>query len=485
MLSFLRKTLIAFLVLYTSLGSLPYAKADGLWNEAKNYTASLQDAAKVAAAAVSAAAGVLAAAKQDLANAQAAFAAANAAAATTAATISAMETAAAAVAAAEAALAAATTAAAVAAAIAAAATAGTLIGQGADWLISYCWDPVCDVTSVSVGNGPIYVPATPDEVDALVPQLVFIATGQEMSIDDFYAAGDAGVQSLQFLREEAHMFLGFARGAAAYTAGRDQEVLNASTDLEQELNTLPKTILAFSNILETTSLQSPVEIFQESRVQFDNAMQKAVESLDHNKPDYESTLELLMGASNSFHSAQDKVSSIDYLPLSGPGGAFKNLTLDSYQQFISKCATVGEGCLPPEEIGLVTKLMQASGVYSPTVPDYGVEIAKWDAFFGDNSKEIALFGSSGELSLAEVLSKSVTDLTPDGGPWLGADLEQSPLTISARKSLGVFADGMGGGCSLVTTQHVSNYGWLILVGIFASCLGALGYRRRIRYRKSH
>ncbi|MFO1518616.1 MAG: hypothetical protein U1F57_02960 [bacterium] len=484
----IRKAVATALILYTSLGSVATSKADGLWNEAKSYTAYLADAAKTAAAAVATAAAALAAAKQDLATAQAAFAAANAAAATTAETVAAMESAAAAVTAAEATLATATTVSGVAAAVLAGATAGTLIGQGADWLISWCWDPVCDVSAMNVGNGPIYVPATDDEVNQLIPELVSIGSGQTMTVDDFHAAGDMGDKSLQFLSQEVRMFIGFARGAAAYSAGRDQEVLNAVSDLKTELNTFPSNLVAFSDVLQNTALQSPVDGIGQAGSNLEVAVEKAYQAFEKERSlpgaDQNKITEaenLLQQGIQSFQSAQQKIEAINYPALVGQNAAFPNLTLDRFNKFISDCGTEGKACLPPEEVDLVSRLMKASGVYSPSTPDYGVEIAKWDAFFGDNSHEIALFGSSGSLNLAELLRKSATELTPQGGSWLGIDLEQSPLTIAARKTIpGNPFDGMSssGGCSLNAGNPVSARGLTLLFGIFMSVLGFFLYRHK-------
>jgi len=444
----------AALVLLTTVGPVTRSWAGDAWENGKAYTAMLADAAKAAAAAVGAAAGALGAAKADLAAAQAAAAAANAAAETSAATIGAMEASGAAVAAAEATLAAATTAAAAAAAIVAGATLGTLAGQGLRGLWSLCFDPVCDLTAMSIGGGPIYFPATDAEVDGLIPELVTTTTGLNLTISDFEAAGDGGLKSLAFIKGGIHMFLGASRAAAAATAGRNDEVLDvAIPELQNELTQFPGTITDFAQVLRNTSLQSPVEGLNQAHSEFESAVSNAIEvaGKELSPEAYNEFISQLEIVENQFAAAQKEVGSVNYPPLVGENGAFQNLTVDRFQRFIDDCKTKGADALPPEEVSMADQLLHAAGTYFPEASSFGPGIAQYDAGgdngLNDNSHEVALFGDSGTLDIATLLDKSVSELSKVGA-WLDISLDDSGLAKEIRGKSSSEAPSAGG-CSLV------------------------------------
>jgi hypothetical protein len=153
------------------------AAADPAWEDTKAYTAFLKDkAASVAKEAVAVAAAALAAATQDVVRAKANVTAANTAA-TSAAALAALAKAEAALVSAEAILAGTKTVAAGAAAVVGGAVIGTAIGQGLRAWWDFCLDPVCSATAINIGPGPIYIPPTTGELQALIPTLDSIALG--------------------------------------------------------------------------------------------------------------------------------------------------------------------------------------------------------------------------------------------------------------------------------------------------------------------
>ena len=409
-------------------GGPPKALADeGLWNTTKSYTGALKDAAEVAAAAVAAAAAA------DVAAAQAAVAAAAGNPATTAATLAALASAEAALATATTALAVATKAATIAAAILAAATVGTLIGQGVNFGWSWCWDPHCDLTVVNTAD-IIYRPATTQEVDALIPELIFMGTGMEMSKADFEAAGASGMQAWDFMARGAKMFIDVTRGAAAFSNGHDAEVAVAINNFQTELKEYAVTINTFASTLENTSLLNPTTSVQNQRERFDVALQTALETLDSKSSGYEEARSQLMQAAKSYAAGQTKLEQASFPPLVGSKGAFPDFTLSKFKAFLADCAERGAPCLPPAEITIADRLLSAAGVHSPTQTSLGPAIAKWDAEGDIGGKEAAMFGSSGVLNLAQLLQKSTATSVAANGPWLNIDLNQSPITqgIAAR-----------------------------------------------------
>ncbi len=447
--SIIQKTLGAVLALFLSVGSVSTSWASAYWRGGGDLTAIAAEKAKeAAAAAVAVAAAWVARETAALATAQRALTAARAAAFGIPAAAAAVAKATAAVAAAEAALAAATAAAADLALGVGVLAAGTLVGQGIDYFIDWCWDPVCDLTALNT-NGPIYNgPATDEEINRLIPEMLSIVGVQNLIVSDL------DPQSYQFLSQEIRMGLGFTRGAAAYTAGRSDEVARALKDLQQELNTFPDTIKNFVEAYQGKTFHSPVPELVRAYDDFSAAIEEARLALmnERSKPGADTAkideaLQELASANGHFQQVREDASTFEDLPLVGPDGAFPSLTLDDYKQFMSDCATKGKDCLPSEEIALVKSLVEAAGVYSPSTPDgdFGDKIAEWDAFFHDNSLDYPLFDTDG-LTPLEVLSNSAT-VKSDNGSWLGIDLNESPL-MEWLRGLDTQIPGTGG-CSLI------------------------------------
>ncbi|MCE9624418.1 MAG: hypothetical protein K8R69_03030 [Deltaproteobacteria bacterium] len=488
--SFARRVLAGSLACSLFIGALPKARADdSLWETTKDYTMTVAKAGGATAAAVlTAAKAALDLAKANLDQAKAALDLAKAGGsiivigeATTAVGL-----AEAAVAAAVAAYGAAVTAAGVAAAVIAGATIGTGLGQGANWVLSWCWDPVCDLTPMQPGDGPIYYSASQEEVDRLIPQVVFLATGQEFEIPD------RDSPSYRLISQQIHLFLGLSRGAAAYTEGRADEVMQASNDLKEELRTLPNTILEFSDALQETKLVNPLTDLGAQREKFESAIQTAILALKEgrNRPDVNpEEVDITIGHLNDslqyFREAYKAVQDVQDLTLVGEGGLLKGNRLADYDQFLSDCDKQGKACLPKLETDIVNFLMDASGVYSPTVSDYGVEIAAWDAHFGHNDLERSIherFEAQGGMTVADVLRTSVLERSTKGY-WMNSDFEQSPLTIWARAMLakgGNQEDSGKGGCSLVAgLDEIPNGANALPFLLFA----VAGLITRLRFRK--
>ncbi|MCX6020679.1 MAG: hypothetical protein NTZ05_02910, partial [Chloroflexi bacterium] len=142
-------------------------------------------------------------------------------------------------------------------------------------------------------------------------------------------------------------------------------------------------------------------------------------------------------AAKSFTAAQQAVAEAQFPPLVGPQGAFRDLTLPRFQQFLADCSTKGAGCLPPEEVAVVERLLRAAGVSFTGTATVGTMIAQFDAEGGDiGGREGALFAPAGVLNLAELLHRSVQNSVASNGPWLKINLDDSPVVITSRTRVG-------------------------------------------------
>jgi hypothetical protein len=412
------------------------------WNDGTAYTGMLADETwKVAAAALGTAKAAVDAAKRDLANAQAALEAAKAAARTGGAA-AAVFTAAGAVANATAVLAAAEAAAVTAATVAGGAAIGTLLGQGARGLLSFCWDPICSATSLAT-PGSIYAPMTPDQIVPLVPVL---ASGMGLTDLDFATSGAAGAVSQQFITEGASIFIGAARGAAAASANSRGEVLLAFTDLNNQLADYRATIESFSTVLATTALMSPVSDLQTERTAFDAAAALARSVCSPAGGDDCASLDAaLTEAANFFQSGQTSAESVSYPSLvGGTNPVFNDLTISAFDDFIQNTALFGESALPKDEIYLADTLLTEAGVFFPGMASVGPLLAQYDAT-ADVGEERALFDPlTGRLSISDLLLRSSTTLS-SSGRWLDINLAESSLVIpepSTNVLLGIGITGI-------------------------------------------
>lgn len=406
----------------------PRAFADWeAWEDGRAYTKMLKKAALDAAKeAVALAAAVVAAAAADLAAAQAAVAAAGGTGvATTAATLARLAAAEAALAAATATLAAAKAAAAAAAAAVAGAAIGTYAGQGLRGIWSWCWDPVCDLTATKP-DGPIYVQATDDEIDALIEDLVSANGFKDI---DF----KANPVAKEFLAMGIGQFLNAARGAAAATDHRPAEVHAAMCDMQADMYTYRDVTEAFAGVLATTSFEDPSADLAAARADFDAAVAEVMEVCNpEDGDDCEAIEAYLNDATASFQSAQDEIATFDFPTLVGKDNSvFPDLSLAEFHEFMEDCAAKGESCLPQAEIDLVNALAEAAGTYSPSQPSLGVPIAEYDAMGDTGGRESALFDpDTGLINLAELLEGAATELSGSGSMF-NIDLAASPLAAEA------------------------------------------------------
>ena len=457
-------TLVVFLLMFSSA-----VKADLQWRCAKNYTATLADGAANAAEAVVDTLQKVQDAKEYVENARLAVDGTRVtlgAAGTTGAVAATLQGATAVVETAEAGVAIAETAGAATVAVAVGATAGTLIGQGVNWLVSICWDPVCSIQSDTPDATSIYSgAATDEEVQSLIPNLVLQATGQTITIDDFTNAGESGETSLQFLSEGIRLFLGLARGAAAAADGRTDETLSAVTDLEAALAAFPATISDFATALQEATLESPVAALQSANDTYNGDELQVNET---NGITELADLDLRTAFIDGFDTVGDSLdaaivsaTSATYSPLITSGdtqGLFVDLTSDRYQQFLADCGTQGSACLPPEEIAVTEALLTAAGVSFSDISDIGASIAAFDADTSvcpDTETSLSADANTTTQSLADVLSQSVSESSTSGS-WLDIDLEESPVTLEAREASGTTETGgeatpssEGSGCSLI------------------------------------
>lgn len=425
------------------------AAASGTWNSAKSYSAMLTDAGG----------DLLEATRDALGKAEqamkAAAGAAGAAGAARAAALAAQLAARAAALADE------------AAAVAAAAAAGTLVGQGVDWLISKCFDPVCDVTPPTAytataraiaGTAPtaeIEIPqktlgpyhrATEAEVDAVVLHLASTISGRPFTKAQFLNAGPAGAAGWDFMAQGVKLFLGAARDASAFSRQQFDNVLEGVADLEGQLHAYPVSIDHFADAAAGLSLRPTDGELDELQASFDQDLAAQRALFDPAKPGYETLVEQADRAQHAIADAQSLLRPLPQHMVDGPDIPHK--TSADFDHFLDGCGTGDPACLPPNEVTMASFLLQQAQVRFAGELTTGRDIASWVAD-GDRLRELALFATVSRTSirraaagapppgvnLAELLRRSVAEAVTTKGPWLGIDLEDSPLTVAARAGL--------------------------------------------------
>ncbi|MHC5002216.1 MAG: AAA family ATPase [Planctomycetota bacterium] len=224
------------------------SNGDELWNQAKAYTAAVRNMHAQAVQALEDAQDALASAEENLAEAQADLEQASEETSGVLSEIAdeaaeAVETAKWGLQLAQAGLK-------VAEALADIAAGGTAIGQGADYLISWCWDPVCPLETLT---GTYEYPTDP-EVDVMARLVIQGAldntlTEEELAEVDVLLPG-AGTAGWNYMRAVTRSFAIALRGAGAYSAGNCDDVLAARDDLQVEIGELADSIGPFAAFLE-------------------------------------------------------------------------------------------------------------------------------------------------------------------------------------------------------------------------------------------
>lgn len=402
----------------------PQAKADDFWRAAKAYTASIYQTAADAAQKLADAKEILENAEQILAAAEAALR--SAPAPQRAAAAAAVARALAAVTAAKAAVAAAAKAAAVATAAVAAFLAGTAVGQGADWLISFCWDPVCDFDT----QHPAYVFPHTGEVESWMPFILFNGSGVHLTHADFAQADierpGVGTASWNYVREASRMFAVAVRGAASYSAGDCTSVFAARQDLDAAMFNFTVSLSDYASQLPTlrTFDGNPMMEIQEART--------ALNDLQQYMPDFQNPSQMqqiITQAMNGLNMAQSALMLASRntgvgVPLDGPTGWIDPLSLQEFQAFLADCAARGAAALPPREVAVADGLMGVLGISLRGQSSLGPAIAAWDALGDPGGHETALFlADGGQLIASRVLATSVPN------HWQLVNLDESPLII--------------------------------------------------------
>ncbi len=412
---------VAGMMIGLTLGApVQTARGDQLWREAKRYTASIYDAYEQAVRRLAELTQQLADAKEALEQARQALTVASASAIAQLTTQ--VGRAAALVAELELLIAAATKATLVTGAAVTAFAAGTAVGQGADYLISWCWDPICPVND-ALG---FYAPPTDAELEAWIPELTLAGVGRPMTRADFEEIDTlrpgAGTACWNYLRDGSATFTIAMRGAVAHGQQRCGQHLHAAEDLGQALDRWIVSIDQFAQLLPQLQLYEgqPYQKMQQIQIelqpvrmqvgQFTNpaAMQAALNQFD--------------AAVGQTRAALDQLSLAPDVPqpVEGPNGVLSGLTLVQYQQFLMNCAMQGPAGLPMIERRLLnrfTQLLQATYAGQPLL---GPPVAQWDGL-GDTSNEAALFGPDNFMLSSEVIRSAIPS------HWVQVDLRESPL----------------------------------------------------------
>lgn len=322
-------------------------------------------------------------------------------------------------------------------AVGAAWTAGTVIGEGLDWLISRCWDPPC----VMFANQAPYSPPTNAQLDGLIPVLLetsgastLAATRAEFDSADVAQPG-TGTTAWDFIRSGARAFSIAAEGAGASTAHLCSDVTTAAGDLEAELQTYITATDTMATMIENATIYSgdPRPDLVEAVLGCDSLIQY----VDAHPEEFTDPVEVRAAAVESRNASLGAITALDAQslpngspkPLQGSGGYLPDLTLADFQGFLTDCATQGPSALPPGEAATIDSLLGRLGLrYS------GVTGAGWDmaAYVGegDTGNEASHF-TSGPLRPSEIYrtaipshwalidpfaSPTLTDCTTTGTP---------------------------------------------------------------------
>jgi hypothetical protein len=231
-------------------------------------------------------------------------------------------------------------------------SAGTTIGEGADYLISFCWDPICNLDATFPG----YVFPDNAEVDSIYQSLMtpleingFGASPSELLAHDSVIPG-SGSTMLAYARAVVRVSIISLRGAAAFSAGGHcSDVLQAASNLQAAVAELGIAAEDFGHFLATAhtyiddpqpeidalslslvEVQSRINEFTDSA-----AVQQAIDSLNAAVSDMENALATLRKPDGT------------PLPLEGSDGIVPALTLSEFLAFLSDVAINGESALPP------------------------------------------------------------------------------------------------------------------------------------------
>jgi len=410
-------------------------QADEFWNEAKRYSANLaQEAWDLATRAVEDAKAAIAAAEADLAVAHQALA--DIVGDEVARTIEAR----AAVAAAESALSTAKAAlpglilaAKAAAGVVAAIAAGTLIGEGVDWCVSWFWDPVHPLES----GDPAYSTPEPGEIDAMIPLVLSTAGLDNLAairedferIDSVYAGG--GDAAWNFMHYGMTMLVIGLRGAAAATADLCPDVFIAKEDLEIALENYIASIHDFQDYVGTTHMYQ-----DDPRPALNNAQFELLNLqnfLSMHPEDFTDPARVQLAIDQGTAALANSLAALDMVstpaqtpqPLEGETGVLPTLTVDEFLQFIDDCADVGESALPAGEVETLDWIMTEIDVSIPEEPSAGPVIAEYVGQ-GDNANEADLFDENGEMLTSEILESSISSR------WELIELCESPLWVDCE-----------------------------------------------------
>ncbi|MEZ6235586.1 MAG: GC-type dockerin domain-anchored protein [Phycisphaerales bacterium] len=401
----------------------PEARGDELWRQTKRYTAQVVGAYEAAVAKLDEAKDALEDAKDLLSALRTALTAAGGAVSNPALAARVAQ-AAATVATAEGVVAAAAEAVVVATAAAAAFLAGTGIGQGANYLISWCWDPICEFDGAATY-------AFPDDaqVDQWVERMLLNSTGVPITKADFDAAEAAfpgtGAVSWDYLRQTVRTYAIAARGIGAYTNTDYDGVLAAAQDLQDQTDVQAATATQFAAHFAT------VQTFTTDPR---GEMQDAINELQSLLPDVGqlpnpvATQAMIQDAIASMQQAVFRMDQISAFP-AGPaqqldGEVFNPLTIQAYQQFLDDCRVNGAAALPMVEVRGVDDIMNSLGLVNRGQGTMAHDIAFWDGV-GDTANEAARFGPGGVSLNSEILIDSANFY------WRSIDLSESPLVHNA------------------------------------------------------
>ncbi|MCA9287547.1 MAG: hypothetical protein KDA05_03125, partial [Phycisphaerales bacterium] len=307
---------------------------------------------------------------------------------------------------------------------AAAFLAGTGIGQGANYLISWCWDPICEFDGAAT-----YAFPDDTQVDQWVEQMLLNATGVAITKADFDRAEAAfpgtGAVSWDYLRETVRTYAIAARGIGAYTNTDYNGVLAAAQDLQDQTDVQATTAEQFANHFAgvQTFTTDPRAEMQSAMIELQSLLPDVGQL-----PDPITTQVLIQDAMAAMQQAMTLMDDISAFAGGPPrqldGEVFNALTIQAYQQFLNDCRVNGAAALPQVEVRGVDDIMNSLGLVNRGQGTMAHDIAFWDGV-GDSANESARFGPGGVSLNSEILIDSANFY------WRSIDLKESPLVHNA------------------------------------------------------
>ena len=300
----------------------------------------------------------------------------------------------------------------------------TTILQGASWVTSFCWDPLCPLDPAD----PSFHDPTDPEIDGMLTNMLFDLTGEAATEQDFVNdLGGDGSQLWTTMRDSLRTLIVSKEGASSFFEGDCGALAQAQPALTQAIDRQVDSLRAAANLGAEAYLFAAG-----SEDVYGDALDAiaAVGPFVSQHPDPAGLQDVLDDAEASIQRIQNAIAPFldgdgNPIPLMGPGGFLEGLTPAEYQFFLDDCAANGALCLPPEEVVVLDRVMLECETTFAGVPSVADPIADWDGM-GDDGNELDLFDGQ-EITVAELLLRSIPS------HWQRIDLRAAEIVQACER----------------------------------------------------